>query len=1608
MSKRSPSPSSSSTIPPARHDDASTPSHHLHQRRRSSSSSAAARGPKITRQPSLANEDVDSTTARQETGQRPRDIPLENVGAVTTARTGTPTTTITTTTRRQQGPIITRFKSLANKLESEQEEEPVSRHDYDDRLNNDDDDDEKRPTRRSRFESAESSMSTFAVATPKTSRDPLHVTSSSLASFKNPRRLDEIELDRGDDDERLGQQQDDDQDMMFSIHEPFTRIRQLSRRPRPGSNEEGQPDAIKRRRRRRGGGTLWSFIASLIVALTLPGLWLAFVGRGLWIHDRPRGIGIVIVFAYLTLISWSSLFKASLSDPGVLPRGLDPNPPRKLNLDNDNDHDRRGAADEEARGQGDEKLVAEIKYLRVRQGVVGSKWCETCETYRPPRTSHCRLCDNCVELTDHHCAYLNNCIGRKNYYPFICFLVSTTLILLYSIAFTSYYLSMTSRTRTTSRWDFIASCVVLVLVVAVTVPVGGLLVYHSRLILTNQTTIEMLRPKSSRGGLDPSTGDTIENLWSRERQDGAVLLGRSNSDEQEDDSEETKPVATNATTDDPFHDDLDDRHVERNDYRVEGGGSFTTTSSRRPTSTTRPPPSSTEYLSSDSTATERRGGRATTLIGSKSLMGLLGGSKLTSHSSVREEDEDDDEEDDDEEDDEEAPPDFTSRIPLLAASSSSTTTNPLPLATTPRDAASARAPRASTSRRVVHPVMLEASQGAHRQQQKKSRTVSEEEEDEDEESEFGFQDFVSTSSSTTTRARRTTMPRGDKGSTRSLREWWSKTTRGVGGIKMTAKERALWRWVNVEDLDQFLDHVYRYYQGKGIWTIGLEKVLNLLTVGWVIGFSSFLIGCVDYPRLWHADRLSEAVFDHCGSLSTTWSRSKGFVVMFALFVAVYAWRVFEFLATDVKRLWDMHEFYTELLQIPEDDIQTIPWHSIVTRLSLLRADHPSAISSRQSSTRRGGSGGGGGEGTLDAHSVANRIMRSQNYLIALLNAGPPSVLDFSVPVPNRLPRFLKRYFFSTIDEEEPRRRGQHPRSECDDDRTEDDDDEEDEEEDKMKKRKRSIELTRALEWNLNWAVLGFVFDERGFVREIVLNERKRDQLIKALENRFILVGLLNALFAPFIVVYLLIYSFFRYFEEYHKNPSSLSSRQFTPLAMYKFRSFNELDHEFSLRLATIRPLANLYLSSYPRAKTALVSRFVAFLAGSFAAVLIAFSLIDPDAFLHFEVTEGRTTLFWIGLLGGIVAIARGMSTSASGSNNSAVEGVDQFKARVEPGNLMKDIVELSRYCPKEWEGNLHAYSVHQSFAPLFPPKPILFLQELASVLLTPLILIFTLPKCAPNVIDFFREFTVEVEGLGRVFDLKNDGARRPPPGTVQEDPRAVDGSKLTSSGGERRSPLFSSDSTTTRGGSRRNPRARNPSQPPPPTTTTMLSTSTRLFKNMENKMEKSLLNFAVSNPDWQPRDEAQSLFLSQMLSEHRSSHGAAVTQSQQQHHARFTLKEHHDGNRTTSAATTRGGVPLLRKRVASSSSPASSGLLSSSNPPLSRERERIQEEEEEEEEEDESVRRSRRREGGAQGLSGTTAGGGDHVVVEDYRDDEGSGPRNGNLGALVGELYYRH
>ena len=57
-------------------------------------------------------------------------------------------------------------------------------------------------------------------------------------------------------------------------------------------------------------------------------------------------------------------------------------------------------------------------------------------------------------------------------------------------------------------------------------------------------------------------------------------------------------------------------------------------------------------------------------------------------------------------------------------------------------------------------------------------------------------------------------------------------TRGrrAGFMAVDPKEKALWRWANVENLDNFLKEVYDYFLGNGIWSILLSRALSLLCV----------------------------------------------------------------------------------------------------------------------------------------------------------------------------------------------------------------------------------------------------------------------------------------------------------------------------------------------------------------------------------------------------------------------------------------------------------------------------------------------------------------------------------------------------------------------------------------------------------------------------------------------------------------------------------------------------------------------------------------------------------------------------------------------------------
>ncbi|KAI7971633.1 hypothetical protein EIK77_002634 [Talaromyces pinophilus] len=390
--------------------------------------------------------------------------------------------------------------------------------------------------------------------------------------------------------------------------------------------------------------------------------------------------------------------------------------------------------------------------------------------------------------------------------------------------------------------------------------------------------------------------------------------------------------------------------------------------------------------------------------------------------------------------------------------------------------------------------------------------------------------------------------------------------------------------------------------------------------------------------------------------------------------------------------------------ISDPEIQTISWQQVVSRLMNLRDSNPSTAAAISARHRR--FMGSQSKQRMDAHDIANRLMRKENYLIALFNK---DILDLTLPVP-----FLRnRQLFS-----------------------------------------------RTLEWNLNLCILDYVFNEQGQVRPLFLRDTHRRALSEGLRRRFIFAGVMNIFVAPFIVVYFMMHYFFRYFNEYQKNPSQIGSRQYTPLAEWKFREFNELWHLFQRRINMSYPFASRYVDQFPKDKTVQISSFVAFIAGALASVLALASLLDPELFLGFEITQDRTVLFYLGLFGSVWAIARGL----------VPEETDVF----DPEFALLEVTNFTHYRPNHWAGRLHSDEVRQEFAMLYQMKIVIFLEEILSMIFTPFVLWFSLPKCSDRLIDFFREFTVHVDGLGyvcsfAVFDFKKD-TQTIPQGRVQSGP----------------------------------------------------------------------------------------------------------------------------------------------------------------------------------------------------------------------------------------------
>ncbi|KAJ9074391.1 autophagy protein atg9, variant 2 [Entomophthora muscae] len=400
------------------------------------------------------------------------------------------------------------------------------------------------------------------------------------------------------------------------------------------------------------------------------------------------------------------------------------------------------------------------------------------------------------------------------------------------------------------------------------------------------------------------------------------------------------------------------------------------------------------------------------------------------------------------------------------------------------------------------------------------------------------------------------------------------------------------------------------------------------------------------------------------------------ILVFFLFIII--WQTAK-LVYDARDLLEMFHFYTKVLGVPDEDMQSIEWAEVVKRMARL----PAPVS--KSGTIE----------PIDAYQVTQRIMRLDNYIIALINL---KKLDLSYP----LPSFLGGGGLN-------------------------------------------FSLTRGLEWSLTVCLADAFFDPRGRLHRGILMREERSHWAGKLKRKLQFMGVINLLFGPFMVLYTICFVIFRYFEEYYKMPKNIGFRQYTILAKWQVREFNELPHYLRHRLDSSCDIADEYLDQFPRIKTVMVSQFLVLVLGTLAGACALIALVDSELVLQLEVLPGWSVFSCGATLGLALAALRAPAPSTA-----------------DPQALVAELLEQLHYMPTLWRDRLHSDKVRLEFSKMYNLKIIQLLQEILGLALTPFMLIFVLPRSCFEIVDMFRECTTHVPPIGHVcslaqFDLKRCG-----------------------------------------------------------------------------------------------------------------------------------------------------------------------------------------------------------------------------------------------------------
>lgn len=477
-------------------------------------------------------------------------------------------------------------------------------------------------------------------------------------------------------------------------------------------------------------------------------------------------------------------------------------------------------------------------------------------------------------------------------------------------------------------------------------------------------------------------------------------------------------------------------------------------------------------------------------------------------------------------------------------------------------------------------------------------------------------------------------------------------------------------WIPTTRPDDFFSDVYHYHHTGGFAIFVVAEVLWFLKCVGVFLLTIQFTVCTHWEIILNNSATVSQWTDVLDPPSVCWAQMS--LVHYALIVLMILAVLIKLAHFGVrcKQYWRMRQFYLNVLDFAKPSSGMVDWSWSEVQRRLLLAQFHFPKQLKSSDLNE-----------IELHQI---LLRRENYLVSMIDHNVLPSFSLPIPFTKFYPRFFSSVYMSNI---------------------------------------------RLLLFHLPWSP----FKQGADLKPAYLLSEMHQRLTRKLVISSIILGLINLVFLPVIFLSRLITVVCSNAGRVQFEPASFFGYQWSNFSLYRLRLYNELPHQFKLRMSESYEPAERFMNCFVSKSQVLIIQAITFLIG--IPVLISM-LIGA---IHSDLAGLRG--FWIMVLAGGILV------------KFLISQVPEKLEIASPQELLLPVLTIIQLYSADWIENSESLRVRRELSQLFQPRLFNVLEDLISPFMTPILLMLALPARASLIVQFLGRNSVQLDKVGVVCNF---------------------------------------------------------------------------------------------------------------------------------------------------------------------------------------------------------------------------------------------------------------